>query len=147
MSGVSREMKVRKQDLPGAQHVDFARLRLLHLYDHGRASENLLSRGGDASAGCGVGVIRVTNSNACACLDDDAVAMMDELAHRPGRQTDPVFLHLHLPRDADLHCFLLNRAGCDLRDAASQLLSAGNPPSVCASTPQNRAVEGDHQVE
>jgi hypothetical protein len=39
--------------------------------------------------------VRVTNSRACVCLDD-AAAMMDALARRPGRQTDPLFQHLDL---------------------------------------------------
>ena len=41
-------------------------------------------------------LVRVPNSRAFAYLDDDAAAMMDALARRPGRQTDPLFQHRHL---------------------------------------------------
>jgi hypothetical protein len=41
-------------------------------------------------------LVRVPNSRACACLDDDAAAMMDALARQPGSQTDPVSQHLNL---------------------------------------------------
>ena len=36
-------------------------------------------------------------------FDDDLVAMMDQLAHAAGHQTHPVFVGLHLFRNADQH--------------------------------------------
>ncbi len=93
---VGGEVQVGVEDLAGAQPLDLDRLRLLDLDDHVGASEDLV--GGVDELGTGGDVLGVGERGAVAggLLDENRVAVRDELARAARRHADAELVVLDL---------------------------------------------------
>ena len=100
---IRREVKVGKQHLPCAQLLALARLRLLHLDDQLGALEDLRCARRDAGAGRRVLIVAAADPRTGIVLDDDFVAMRDELVHVGRHQAHAVLARLDFLRYPDAH--------------------------------------------
>ena len=115
----------------GPEHLDLVRLRLLDPEDHLRAVEDGGRVRQDLRAlGC-VGLVRDRAALAGARLDQDLVAVLQQLA-RPGRsQGDAVFVLLDLRGHPDAHQAVLVESACAL--SSGWLLTSKRTPRASSS--------------
>ncbi len=76
------------------QQRALGRLRLLDLDDHLGTREHRRGIGGDRRARGNVRGIAHADARAGSVLDDHRMAVRDELAHRRGREADPILQNL-----------------------------------------------------
>src|SRR3546814_17987082 len=90
-------MEIGEDELAFAQPLAFDRLRLLALHDHLGRGEDLLRRAHDLRAGLTVTVVADIDRCAGPGLDDHLMAVMEQLADGPGRQSAAVLVTIDLP--------------------------------------------------
>ena len=81
----------------------FVGLRLLHLDDHLGGREYIRRAGHDLGPGPAVGRVVEPDPGAGAALDDNAMAVVGQLANAAGDETDTVLVGFHLFRNPDKH--------------------------------------------
>jgi hypothetical protein len=96
-------VQVGEQHVVRAQQRYLDRLRLLDLDDHLGLCEDRLGAGDDPGALGKVVVVGDGRAEPGALLDDDLVAVVDQLADACRRDGDPVFVGLDLGGDTDPH--------------------------------------------
>ncbi len=120
---VGGEVQIGEQHLAWAQQRDLAGLRLLDLDDQLGGAEHRGGGGRDVGADLAIGVVAEADAGAGAALDQDLVAVRDQLARRAGNQADAILVGLDLLGDADQHGLRPSsirrnngsRAGCSRR--------------------------------
>ena len=100
---IGREMQVGEQDLPLAEPLALFGERLLDLHDHLGLREDVGRRVDDSAAGADIFLVRRPRAEAGRSLDDDLMAVIDELGDRGRRHADPEFVVLDLLGNADEH--------------------------------------------
>ena len=101
--GVRREVQIGEEDLPLAQHLPFARLRLLDLDDHLGRGEDLGRAADDARTGGHVVRIAGADAGTRPRLHDQLVAVARIFTHRHRREADTMFLDLDFLGHPDAH--------------------------------------------
>ena len=96
-------MQVGVEQLARAQHLAFARLRLLDLDDHVGAGKDFFRRVDDGRAGLLVHLVGQADGLAAVALHDDVVTVMRQFACAGRREADAVFVILDFLGYADQH--------------------------------------------
>jgi hypothetical protein len=100
-------VQIGEKDLAAMQFLALRGKRLLHLYDHLRTSENFVRGRDDLGARRDVFFVRQARAQAGVSLDQDLVAVVDQLGDRIGGETHPEFVVLDLFGNTDPHRNLL----------------------------------------
>src|SRR6185312_6851982 len=123
-------MQISEEDLPGSQHRALDRLRLLDLDDHFRRRVDIGRMRRDRRPFARVIVVVDADPDARTVLDDDGMAMMDELAYRARCESDAILEDLDLLRNADAHA--RSRQQMDAREITR---GAGSPLGPASYAP------------
>ena len=100
---IGREVQVREQDLPFAQHRAFRRLRLLHLDHHVGRGKHRARVGQHFGTRLAVAVVVATDASAGAALHQHIVAVVRGFTHRRRRHAHAVLVILDFRGHADSH--------------------------------------------
>jgi hypothetical protein len=110
--GIGREVQIREENLPFAQHRALSRLRLLHFDDHLGCRKYRFGIRCDSRPSRPVCVVGRADTRARSRFDAHRMSVRDDLTYRRRREPDAILVILDLLWNAYMHFCLLYGTAC-----------------------------------